>query len=57
MIGQLEEGPVTLPGDDRKEPAHLVLGEEGDFGQWRGVLTWLHEPDSIVVLSDLVQGA
>jgi hypothetical protein len=31
MIGQLKEGTVALPGDDRKEPAYLVLGEEGDL--------------------------
>ncbi len=52
MIGQLKEGTITLPGDDRKEPAHLILGEEGNLGQWGGVLPGLHRSDSIVVLSD-----
>jgi hypothetical protein len=30
--GQLKEGTGTLAGDDRKQPAHLILGEEGDLG-------------------------
>ena len=57
MGGQLQEGQVTLTGDDRKEPAHLVLGEKGNLGEWRGVLAVLHESDSIAVLSDWSQGA
>ncbi len=52
MIGQLKEGTVALARDDRKEPAHLVLGEEGEFGWGRGVRVWPHESDSIIVLSD-----
>ena len=52
MIGQLKQGAVTLPGDDRQEPAHLILGEEGDLGWGRSVLAWPHESDSIPVLSD-----
>src|SRR2546428_9034415 len=43
MIGQLKEGAVTLPGDDRKEPAHLLLGEEGDLGRRCGVLAGLYK--------------
>ena len=52
MIGQLKQGAVTLPGDDRQEPAYLILGEEGDLGWGRSVLAWPHESDSIIVLSD-----
>ena len=55
MIGQLKERAVALAGDDRQQPAHLVLGQEGDVGWWRGVLAGLHESDSIPVLSDLPQ--
>ena len=52
MIGQLKEGTIALAGNDGKQPAHLVLSEEGDLGEWRGALAWLHEADSIPVLSD-----
>ena len=51
MLGQLKEGAVTLTGDDPKEPAHLILGEEGDVGRERRVRVWPHESDSISVLS------
>ena len=57
MRGQLQEGAGALATDDGKQLAHLVLGEEGDRGQWRGVFTWLHEADRIAVLSDGCQGA
>ena len=55
MIRQLKQGAVTLTGDDRKEPAHLILGEEGNLGRWRSVLARLHGSDSIAVVSDRPQ--
>ena len=44
MIGQLKQGAVALARDDRKQPAHLVLGQEGDLGggvvvSWRGSMS------------------
>jgi hypothetical protein len=50
MIGQVKEGAVTLTGDDRKEPARLILDEEGNLRGRCGVLAWLHEADSIVLM-------
>ena len=38
MIGELKQGAITLARDDGKQPAHLVLGEEGDLGWW--VASW-----------------
>src|SRR5712664_3041663 len=52
MIGQLKEGTVALAGDDRKQPAHLVLGEKGDLRWGRSVRAWLHASDSLPVLSE-----
>lgn len=43
VISQLKEGTVALAGNDRKQPAHVVLGMEGNHEWWRGVLPWLHE--------------
>ena len=42
MIGQLKQGTVALTPDDGKQATHLILREEGDLGQWRGVFPWLH---------------
>ena len=55
MIGQLQEGTVTLAGDDRKEPAHLVLGEKGDRREGWGGLVRLHESDSRVLMATILR--
>jgi len=44
MIGERKERAIPLARDDRKEPAHLVLGEEGNLRERCGVLAGLHRP-------------
>src|SRR5262249_43922216 len=53
----MKQSTVAVAGDDRKEPAYLILGEKGNCGQWWGVLAGLHRSDSIAVLSDFAQRA
>src|SRR5262249_43948870 len=54
MIGQLKQGAIALASDDRKQPAHLILGEKGECREGCGVLRRLHESDSIALMATIL---
>ena len=54
MRGQLQEDTVALARDDRKQPAHLILGEKGDCREGWSVLVRRHASDSIRVMSTII---